>query len=545
MPGMHRFLISFLLVVAMVATACGGGDDATSDTTGSTESAGDPDVGVAGPSGEPREGGTLRVALHNDSNGYDPASAQWGAAGIQVASAVFDTLVAWDENGEAKPYLAESFEPNDDLTQWTIVPREGVTFHNGEALTAEVIAANIERFRTSPLLQAALGDVESIEVVAGTVVLTLTRPRANYNAIFTRQPGMMVAQEMLDDPEAFASKPIGTGPFVFDSWVVDDQLTVTRNPDYWNGPVYLDGIEFRVIADQDARDASLQAGDFDAVIVFDAGQILELEDQDLQVFVPGVERQEVLLLMNLDQPPLDDIRVREATVLAIDRQLGIDTLDEGLYEPASGPWSPESPWYADTNYPDPDAERARQLVEEWEAETGRDLTIDLRVPQDPPTIRSMQFVAEQLGDVGIDVELVTSEGAVNTRSILTGDYEVAAWRFYDRPHPEMEYQFLHSSSAPETGLALNFGRMRDEAVDAALDGALVESDGEQLREYYAEVQQAMTDGFYMAWLYHDMNVLVAQPDVGNVTVWTFPDGTPGQPLSGGMVTRWTSTWLDR
>ncbi len=542
---MNRSLIALLMIVALFAAACGGsGDSSSDDSSDATVGADTADVGAAGPPGEPQAGGTLRYALNAETNTYDPATGQWGQSPFTVANSIFDTLVSFDEDNQTKPYLAEAFEPNEDHTVWTITPRDGVTFHNGEILTAELIAANIERYRVAPLLQNLFLTTDTVEVVDATVVITLTEPSVNYDLAFADRAGMMVPQEMLDDPETFASQPIGTGPFVFESWVIDDKFTVARNPDYWNGPVYLDGIEFQVITDHDSRESTLRAGEADVAGVFFTDQLARVEEYDAQVFVPQGESQEVVVLMNLDAEPLDDIRVREALVLAHDRQAQIDSTGRGLYEPASGIWAPDSPWYVDTGYPEADPDRARQLVEEYEAETGEQLSFTLGSPQQPATVRNMQFLQEEWAAVGIDVEVTPQESAQYVTGILGGDYELTIWSYYDAPHPDGEYAFLHSSFAPEEGIATNFGRMRDDTVDAALDAARAEADPDKQKELYAEVQQAMTDGYYLVWMYHDLNVLTAQPDVGNLTVWTFPDGTPGAPFFDGVATKTTSIWLD-
>ncbi len=540
------------MIVALLAAACGGSDDSSaddsSDTTGdadTADSADAADIGVAGPSGEPVPGGTLRWAIDAETNTYDPAAGNWGQSPLTVANSIFDTLVAFDEDYQTKAYLAEAFEPNEDHTVWTITPRDGVTFHNGETLTADLIATNIERYRVAPLLQSLFSTTDTVEVVDGTVVITLTEPWVNFDLIFAEQPGMMVPQEMLDDPETFASQPIGTGPFVFESWVIDDKLTVTRNPDYWNGPVYLDGIEFRVITENDAIESTFRTGEADVAGVNATDQLARVGEYEAQVFVPEGEGQEVVVLMNLDAEPLDDIRVREALVLAHDRPAQIESTGRGLYEPASGIWAPDSPWYTDTGYPEPDLERARQLVEEYEAETGEQLSFTLGSPQEPTTIRNMQFLLEEWEAVGIDIELVPQERAQFATGILQGNYELTIWSYYDAQHPDGEAPFLHSRAAPETGIALNFGRMRDDTIDAALDAARAEADPEKQKELYAEVQQAMTDGYYMIWMYHDLNVLTAQPDVGDLTVWTFPDGTPGAAFFNGLATKTTGIWLDR
>ena len=537
-----------MLVTALVSAACGGGDDsssATSDPPDSTDGRAD-DIGASGPTGEPQQGGTLRYVANADVNTYDPSTSQWGSGGWTVAVAIFDTLMEIDENGDLQPYLAESFEPNEDHTKWTITPLQGITFHNGEVLTAELIATNIERYAASPLVATALIDRESVEVVGNTVVITVSRPWVKFPLIFTDRPGIVVAQEMIDDPDG-GRNPIGTGPFVFNSWVIDDKLTVAANPDYWNGPVYLDAIEFLVVVEADAREAGMKTGEFDVAPYLSASGIVGLreDDHDLQVFIDDGEVEEIFFLINLDRPPFDDIRVRQALVLAHDRQAGIDVTGEGLYEPASGMFAPNSAWYVDSDFPETDRERARELVDEWEAETGQQLSVKLGSTQESGTIRNLQFIQGEWEEVGIDVEIVPQERAEYINNTLLGDYDVNVWQFYSAGHPDGEYVYLHSKNAPAEGLAPNFGRIRDDVIDAALDEARGESDPERQKELYGEIQQAMTDGYYHIWSYHDLNALAAQPDVGNLTVWTFADGEPGRPMRNGVATKLTNVWLDQ
>lgn len=536
-------VLALLASLALLAAACSGAGD---DTT--TEAGGDGEATTStADAGEPQEGGTLVYGLSSETNNWDPTVANWSNNGWTVAYAVFDTLMAFDEDFELKPYLAESFEPNEDHTVWTITPRESVTFHNGEPLDAETIAMNIQRHFDSPLTGSVFEPVESMEVVDGTVQITLEESWVNFPITFTNQPGIMVAPEMIENPDG-GSNPIGTGPFVFDDWIPDDQLTVTRNDDYWNGAPYLDGVEFRVITDHTTRATALETGELDAALISLANDLVDFQEEaaegEYQILAPeGGEESEVFFLPNLEREPFDDQRVREAMALAIDRERLIETLREGLYEPADGIYPPDSPWYVETDYPEFDPERARELVDEWEAETGEDLSVTLGSPQEASTLEAMQAVQAQWEEVGIDVDIKTLEATQYISDTLSGNYEVNVWQYYAAPHPDGEYVWLHSDfAAPEGQLALNFGRIRDDEIDAALEEARGIEDVERQRELYGQIQEVMAEQVYHVFLYHDFSAVVAQDFVHGVMDWTFADGTPGS----GMVLprpRLDTTWM--
>ncbi len=534
-----RSAVCLVVASLLVLGACGGNDSSSSAQPETTDG-----TSAQEPVGEPQSGGTLRYALNSETNTWDPSAAQYSLSGWTVALTVFDTLMAIDESGEPKPYLAESFEPNEDYTVWTITPRSGVTFHNGEELTAELVKTNIERYAIAPLTATLFDETQSIEVSGDSVVVTLNEPWVQFPLIFTDRPGMMVAQEMIDDPEG-GSAPIGTGPFAFGEWIVDDHLTVNANAEYWNGTVYLDSIDFRIIVEENSRLAAFEAGEFDVAPFIDTGSVTDLTEQadagEVKIYHNEGEGEELLYLINTSRAPFDDIRVREALVLAHDRGAGIDAVGEGLYEPADGIWAPDSPWYVDTTFPEADQARAAELVEEWESENGP-LRIEVSATQDPITIRNMQFIQSEWEDVGIEVEIVPGEQADYINRVLLGDYDLALWQFYSAAHPDGEYAYLHSDFSPDEGIASNFGRFRDPVIDAALDEARGVDDPERQNELYGEVQQAMTDGFYAVWLYHDVNVLAAADTVEDLTVWEFPDATPGLSLQN-LRTKLTGVWL--
>src|SRR5690606_25100531 len=153
-----------LVAMSLFLFACSddGGDDTSADT--GSGSSGD-DSPETGGDEQPKPGGTLRFGLASETSGYNPAVDQITLSGYQVAQAVYDRLVAYDENAEWQPYLAESLEPNDDFTEWVITLRPDVVFHDGTPLTGEVLAQNLQATKDSPLLGQVFRAVETIEVV--------------------------------------------------------------------------------------------------------------------------------------------------------------------------------------------------------------------------------------------------------------------------------------------------------------------------------------------------------------------------------------------
>jgi peptide/nickel transport system substrate-binding protein len=255
----HRWRsIAALLVLGLVAGACGGGDDDTSGDGGPGASAVTLPEDAMPPvnTDTPQPGGTLVYGLAGETIGWDPSTSQWGPWGMTEARTFFDTLTIFDENGEIQPYLAESFTPNDDYSSWVVKLRPGVTFHNGEELTAQVLKDNWDFFTASPLVGAIFERIESTTVLNDLELRAdMVGQWVNFPKAFTTQIGVVMAPESLaaDGPER-ANNPIGTGPFVFDEWIQDRYLRVVKNDDYWQeGLPYLDEIEFQPIPDPTSR----------------------------------------------------------------------------------------------------------------------------------------------------------------------------------------------------------------------------------------------------------------------------------------------------
>ena len=256
-----------LLAGGLFAAACGGSDPGEAGPTQEEE---------AGP---PQSGGRVVYGLEAETtSGWCLPEAQLAISGIQVARAVYDTLTVPDSEVGFRPHLAESVEPNADFTEWTITLREGITFHDGSELNAEVVKNNLDAYRgqyegRNPLLFIfTFQDVAEVTAVDDlTVRVTTARPWVAFDSFLYGEGRVgIMAQAQLDDAEDCAGNLIGTGPFQLVDWQVNDRLTLERNEDYWrtdaqgNQLPYLDELEFRPIPEGIQRLNALQGGEIDA-----------------------------------------------------------------------------------------------------------------------------------------------------------------------------------------------------------------------------------------------------------------------------------------
>ena len=247
----HRVaLIAIVCALAIFAAACGSKKDTGEGTTATTGAASNvtlPD------SGQPQSGGNLKFGLEAESDGFNPTVNRWAISGTEVGLAIFDPLVAFDADSKPQPYLAQSITPNADFTVWTITVRPNIKFHDGTPLTGAAITTMFKAHLASALTQPALSPITDVQTTGDlTSQITMKTPWVTFMYSLTSQLGMVPAPSMFDSAgkptDAGQKAPVGTGPFVFQSWTPDKSFTATKNTSYWrSGLPYLDSIEFRPI----------------------------------------------------------------------------------------------------------------------------------------------------------------------------------------------------------------------------------------------------------------------------------------------------------
>ncbi len=546
---MARVTVAALAVV-LFASACGGGDSTDSN------------AGAPGDEPEPTYGGELVYGLEAaNTGGWCIPEAQLAISGIQVARSIYDTLTAPNDQGEYVPYLAESIEHADDYTDWTIELRDGVSFHDGTALTAEVVKNNLDAWRgeyparTPLLFRFVFDNITSVEVVDDlTLALRTATPWPALPAYlyYSDRVGIM-AQAQLDDRDHCDSKLIGTGPFELDEWVPGDHLRAERNDGYWqtdaegNPLPYLDAVEFRPFAEPTARTNALLSGEIDALHTSIPAQVQTLtadaENGDVKV-VSSEDRAEVAYLMfNASRPPFDDIIARQAMAAAIDREEDRQVLALGLAPLASGPFAPGVMGYLeDTGMPDHDLDRAKRLVAQYEQETGEPFEFTMAILADSSAQASAQWIQQQVSNAGIESHIRTVDQALEIDTALGDDWQMLMWRNHPGDDPDTQYIWWYG------GLPTNFGKFDDPEINRLLDEGRVETDQEVRRGIYEDLNRYFAKSLYNLWSTWVPWTVATADDVewgpNGIYGPDLPDGSePAEGLAAGHPV--TGMWISQ
>ena len=537
-------------VLGIVLAACGGGSDSGSDGGGGEATT---DVTIAA-TGDPQSGGSLSFGLEGESDGFNPTVNRWAISGMMVANAVFDPLAAYDANGKAQPYLAKSFTPSADFKTWTVELRPGITFTNGEPLDGAALKKDMDALRASALIGIAAANINGTAVDPADpmkVIVTMTDPWAAFPTILTGQAGMVAAPAQLDATgEAASRQPIGTGPFMQKEWVPDNRWVGTKNPNYWRTDdagtklPYLDQVTFKPIVDTQNRTNALISGDVQMIHTTDWASIDQMEtaakDGQVQVVLDPTESEETFFILNTVKAPLDDVRVRQALALCTDSsQIRLVSQVPDGYE-ANSQFKTDSPWYSDGGFPAYDPAAGTDLINQVKAEKG-DVTVTLGTTPVPSNTAITQTAAQQWEQCGVKVNLITTEQSKFIADMATGNFQANLTRQFGESDPDQAYHWWSGSTA--TGaLALNFARLNDPQIDAALKQARGSADPAVRTQAYVDLVKRQSELVPYIWINHTQWAIGAANSVRNISNVTLPDGEASLPYQGGNM-RLTQTWL--
>jgi peptide/nickel transport system substrate-binding protein len=341
----------------------------------------------------------------------DPTAGAAAAIDEVVYANVFEGLTRIGPNGEVLPDLAQSWTVSDDGKVYTFKLHTGVKFHDGTDFDANDVKFSLDRARAENSVNAQKGlfaAIDTVEVVdPATVKVTLKHPQGSFLYNMGWGDAVMVAPESADTNK---EKPIGTGPFKFQSWAKGSAITLVKSDHYWGDPVFLDKAEFRIIPDAAAAVPALLSGDVQAFPFFPPDAVAQVKDNPSLKVVVGSTEGETILAMNNKKPPFDNLKVRQAISYALDRKAIIDGASGGLGVPIGSHMSPSNKAYVDLTGEYPyDPAKAKELLKEAGFAGGIKAT--LKLP--PPDYARLggEIIASELRDVGIDLEIVPVEWA--------------------------------------------------------------------------------------------------------------------------------------
>jgi len=543
------FLARGMTTAAGMAFAAAGGSLLTACS--STEPVARSPSLFPGVSGQrPRLGGTLTVGVNSEVGGFLPSQNNFDNTGTIYADTVFDTLTKVGADGAIHPNLATEVTPNPDRTAWTVTLRQGVRFHDGTPLDADVVAANFSALKGGLLTGLALSPIKSVAKVDDfTVRYTCEEPLVAFPAYLTTQVGYIVARSQLTDSQGTA-RPVGTGPFRFVSWDPNAHFSVERNPDYWrSGLPHLDGITFRPIVDDSSRQASLLSGGIDMMVSRNPAAMVDLGGnsayQQVTNLHDGVGQPDMdYIILNTSVDPLDDLTVRQALAHATDVSQLLKVVGSGAVPPDTSMFPIGSPYRAaDSGYPAYDLTKAKRLVAEAAPRHGGKLTLSLGTIPDSRLETAVQALQSMWGKAGFDVSAGVVAQGVLIANMAAGKFQSYTDEGFSAPDPDLNYVWLSPTTAGSPGgFALNFARNKDPAIETALQQGRTNPDRAARVEAYQNIDKLLAKDLPYLWLSQAPWSVTARAGVMNFANPILPDGTRGHGFASGTFTP-TQIWL--
>jgi peptide/nickel transport system substrate-binding protein len=458
------------------------------------------------PANAQKQGGSITVGLELDIPGFDPLKVGvFDTSAETAAAAIFDTLVSLDDNGKPQPKLALSWTPSEDFKSWTFKLRPGVKFHDGTPFNAQAVKENFDRQKDPAnkcrcaFYISFIHDVQAPDEL--TVVYNLIDPSLNLPSLIALQSSNFVIQS----PTAWKTKgddynrnPVGTGPYILKSWTAGDRMLLEKNPDYWNkGHPHLDRIILKPLPDAQSRFASLQSGEADLIWddEYDADNIQRaLKDPKLTVHAYSGSGAQVYAF-NTKVAPFDDVRVRQALVMAIDRKKMSQAITNGLSRPATNPYGDGS-WVKckDDGALPTDVAKARALITDY----GKPVDFKMIVTATPRGRTIGQVLQQFWKQVGANMEIEQIDQATIVPRAFMRQFQLTPWRIIDLadPDPQMYANF-------HTGSPVALANYSDPELDRLLEHARTTADVAKRTEDYCAISRLINKEAIWFWTFQN------------------------------------------
>jgi peptide/nickel transport system substrate-binding protein len=504
----------------------------------------------AGPSAEPQDGGTLVYATGDaEPTCLDPhVGGNYPQA--LISTQYLEPLVGRDADGSITPWLAEDWKVSPDGLTWDFTLKSDVEFTDGTPLDATAVKVNIEHLQDPETASStgylAVSKVAEVEVVDETLArFHLSEPdSALLESLSMQWTAIQSPAGIARGMEENCAAPIGTGPFIVEEWVPQQQITLVRNDDYAtpgpqtenDGPAHIDELVWRFIPDAATRQAALASGEVhvidnpqpDAIVAAQQGDEITHIDAPRPGSVNRIE-------LNAGQAPFDDERVREAFIRAADPNPGIESLYLGTVTRSYSPLGSTEPMgVSDESLFATDPEAANALLDEagWSEKDedgirmkeGKRLTVRFPVSTNQ-SVAAEQSLFEQIqanvSEVGFDVQLSPVDLSAWYEALGANEYEAVSAP-YTRVGAEVLRVLYHSDAitpAP-SGYFANHAQLSDPELDALLDQASATQEEAARADLYAQAQQRVLESFTVLPLYDQRNHFLTRGVTGVTTLGT-------------------------
>jgi len=513
--------------------------------------------------GDGKAGGVLRATTALDTGTFDIHSIAHG--NVQwLGRLVFDGLVYQDEQGNISPWLAKSWEISEDGKTYTFHLRDDVTFSDGAPFDADAVQVNLEHMR-DPATKSPLAAAYIRPYVRGRIVdkytfeATLSEPYTPFLDVLAQSWLSMISPKQIrEDPKSIAERPIGSGPFTLKSYVRNQGAVFVKRADYnWSPPVirhqgaaYLDRIELSFVPEAMIRYSSLQSSQSDFTLDAPPQNAQAIRGDPVLRLHSRIRKGNPFrnLTFNVERAPFDDVLVRRALALAIDRE-GVAAIT------GFGEYLVKNDFLAaNTRYYDPafkdalahNVEEANRLLDQagwaerdadkYRLKNGRRLGAALTITENPAFPNSVAVALQSdARKVGFDLQIEVVPQPVATARRYAGDYQAVGGGYWHTNTPDGLYILYHSNSIPSNKLiGQNASRLRDAELDDALARARRSSDPAELQTLYSKAQRRLTELVPAVPAYESHHMVAYRQEVKGI----FFDTSHNTPIFIGA-------WLDK
>lgn len=491
--------------------------------------------------GAPRRGGMVVAASDLQPRSLDAVLGNATTSDRYTTAQLFDSLIFQGADGSLAPSLARSWDVIDDGMAFILNLRPDVQFHDGTPFNAEAVKFNLERTAhpdTGSQQRVDLEGMTDVEVIDDlTVRINMAAINMGFLAALSTAAGMMQSPTAIQSMSAedYGLRPVGAGPFKFKEWVIGSHVDMERNENYWRQGVdgaplpYVDNYRIRFVTASAVKLIEVRAGSVHIADNISATEFAAIAaDPDLQMVTPpqGIMQ---FMAMNSIRTPMDDVRVRRAVSLSLDRAFMLDRVSGGYGAVANGP-TPPTGWEYDPNRPEPiqqNIDEAKRLLAE--AGHGGGLKLSMLIIQRDPDTLIAQIIQQQLLDVGIELEINAPDRSAAISVRASGEWDIFLARYNaPRPDPVQLYDLMFGRNAGQN----NANIRDDEVLFATVDAARMATTQQGRKEHYIVAQERLIEQAYYSFLYFREIRHVAQASLRNLTV------------DGGGSWIIADTWLD-
>ncbi len=479
-------------------------------------------VGCQGPANDTPQN-YLTVGIESNPLQLDPRLAT-DANSVRIDNLIFNALLRADERGRLQPELAEDWRRIDDRT-YLFDLRKGVSFHNGQPLTAADVKFTYESILNPAYQSPFSGQLAPLQSIEQTASHQLQFHLKDIHAPFVEQFTRGIVP---NGATVGPGLPPGSGPFRLEAVESGEKVMLKANPDYWEGAPKLGGIVFKVVPDAMVRVLEFKKGTLDFMQNdIEPDMLPWLRDNSNAAIETHQGTTFQYIGFNLTHPILRQRKVRQAIGYAIDRDAIIRHLLKNTATKADSVLSPLNWAYADDLRRWPyDPERAKKLLDEagFPDPDGdgprprfrlsfKTTNIDLRR-------RIAEALKEQLQKVGVELEVRSYEWATFFSDIKNGNFHLYSLAWVGIQDPDILYQLFHTASVPPQGD--NRGHYSNPEMDRLLDRGRTTMDRAERRAIYREVQDIFAEDLPYLPLWWWKNVIVKKPGLRGFVA--YPDG---------------------